>query len=158
IVLPVRRGSLAHCGLPALAGLLLLLGGCPKTTRPRPDAGPDAGPDASVPGPEDAGRDAAVAPDAGSDDAGTVVADDAGRPTIVLAVDFEGSPLGAYTDSRVRADWPGTRFTQSSRATIVEEGGNRFVRVLYPQGTWGSGTNGAQWQVGFGRSYQELWL
>src|SRR5690606_27041684 len=28
----------------------------------------------------------------------------------------------------------------------------------YPQGTWGSGTNGAQWQVGFGRSYQELWL
>src|SRR5690606_15373813 len=42
--------------------------------------------------------------------------------------------------------------------TIVDEGGERFVRVLYPTGAWGSGTSGAQWQVGLPSAYQELWL
>lgn len=143
---PVRR-------LHAVIGLAMvgtLLSGCPQTTRPRRDAGVtrDAGGDGGM----DAGGGAS---DAGARDAGRA---DAGSPDVVLAVDFEGSPLGAYSDPRVRADWPGTRFVMSSRATIVEEDGDRFVRVLYPAGGWGSSGSGAQWQVGFPRAYQELWL
>src|SRR5690606_19474068 len=129
---PVRR-------LHAVIGLAMvgtLLSGCPQTTRPRRDAGVtrDAGGDGGM----DAGGGAS---DAGARDAGRA---DAGSPDVVLAVDFEGSPLGAYSDPRVRADWPGTRFVMSSRATIVEEDGDRFVRVLYPAGGWGSSGSGAQ--------------
>lgn len=141
-------------GLVMLAGLLT---GCPKTTRPR-DAGADAGPrDAGALAPDGgAPPDGGSPPDAGPPDAG--VPEDGGGPRVILDVDFQASPTGAYSDPRVRADWPGTRWTMSSRATIVDEGGERFVRILYPAGAWGSATSGAQWQVGFPSAHQELWL
>jgi hypothetical protein len=136
----MRRYAPRRVAIAVAAAITLC--GCPKTSRPR-DAGAV---DAAQPR-----FDAHVAPpDAGTGDSGTV--------EIVLTVDFERSPLGAYGEGNVRNDWPGLRWASSERATIVEENGNRFVRILYPRGTFGTAANGAQWQVGFPAAYDELWL
>lgn len=79
------------------------------------------------------------------------------------SVDFQTSELGNYTDARLRADWEGIRWsTLQDRASIVDEGGNRFVRVQYPSGSVGNSEGGAQWATDFdriaGRNYDEFFV
>ena len=44
------------------------------------------------------------------------------------------------------------------RATIVEESGNRFLRVTYPANEFGPNNGGVQFKVPFGQTYDELYL
>ncbi|MEM9191948.1 MAG: polysaccharide lyase [Myxococcota bacterium] len=69
-------------------------------------------------------------------------------------VDFETTPLGDYNDARVRGDWPGVEWTQThGRVDVMDEDGNRFIRVRYPNNRVGpgSGGGGAQWKLNFER-------
>lgn len=65
-----------------------------------------------------------------------------------FSVDFQQSPIGTYTDARIRADWDNIRYTKaSSRAEITQDGQNRFVRVKYPKGQVGNDGGGATWEI-----------
>lgn len=81
----------------------------------------------------------------------------------LFGVDFQSSDPGPYTDAGLRSDWEGIRWsTLNDRASIEEEGGNRFVRVQYPRGGVGNGQGGAQWATEFqrfrGRTYDEMYV
>ncbi len=70
------------------------------------------------------------------------------RTGAFLSVDFQQSPIGTYTDARIRADWDNIRYTKaSSRAEITQDGQNRFVRVKYPKGQVGNDGGGATWEI-----------
>lgn len=131
--------------------LLVVLAGCTG------DLGVADGGDAGRA--RDAGaRDAGRARDAGEEDAGATR--DAGPPAeIVLSVDFEELEPGPYERAEVDAAWPTVRWASGlERCEIVEEDGDRFLRVHYPAGSVGPGEGGAQWWVDFDRSYGELYL
>ncbi len=83
--------------------------------------------------------------------------------TSLHTIDFAGTPLGEYTDADIEADWPGLMWANpNGRVSVVEENGNRFIRVSYPQGGVGPGEGGAQWrtdfQDGFGTTFEELYV
>lgn|GEM_PF-623921 len=93
--------------------------------------------------------------------------DDPGEPPVpsggLWAVDFQQSPVGTYTDDRVRADWQGTRWANTNgRVEVQDEAGNRYLRVSFPQGGVGPGNGGAQWMVDFapfrGRTFERLYV
>ena len=70
---------------------------------------------------------------------------------IVLSVDFETSAIGPYGRDEIEADWPGLRYAKTGdRANIVNEGGNRFVRIAFPEGAVGTDDGGSLWQVELG--------
>lgn len=75
-----------------------------------------------------------------------------------LSVNFQSNATGNYGDDQVRADWGGgaVRYaTTEGRATIVDEGGNRFLRVAYPDGKFGNDEAGAQWVLSLGSNAAE---
>jgi hypothetical protein len=159
---------------------LVLGSACPKTRRP--DGPADAAHDAGVSADSGPARDAnhecrpsegsrcdwetldgGHRVDASGGDAGLPPReDDAGCQRCsppILSIGFDESPLGPYTEAHLRRDWRNVRFIVSTEhATIVEEEGDRFVRVRFPEGTYGNRDGGASWQVGLGGSYGELWL
>ncbi len=117
----------------------------PEGSRPA-DAAAERGPDSAAPGEPDAGRRMNcrhLEPT---------------EPRAVFSADFEESPLGPYEEA-VASEWGDVRFVSSAeRATVLDEGDGRFLRIEYPEGTYGHRAGGAQWQSGFGESFEELWL
>jgi hypothetical protein len=78
-------------------------------------------------------------------------------------LDFAASPLGEYDAADVERDWPGMLWAKpNGRVNVIEENGNRFIRVKYPEGGVGPNEGGAQWKVdfkdGFDTSYDELYV
>lgn len=82
--------------------------------------------------------------------------------TVLVHVDFEADPVGAYTETMVEADFgsaPGwNNGLDEGRATIVEARGNRFLRITYPAGLYGPGDGGVQFEVALPSSHAELRL
>ncbi len=84
----------------------------------------------------------------------------------VLAVDFEASPLGGYSQEQVAIDWgidpPWNDGLDEGRADIVDDGaaygGGRSLRILYPQGSVGPGEGGAQFIIDLPQAYDELYV
>lgn len=85
-----------------------------------------------------------------------------GNPgAIVLSVDFDSTPLGAYAGSALDADWPGLVWQSAERCVIVEGEdaySGRSLRVFYPRGSVGPLEGGAQWRVELPELYDELFL
>ncbi len=78
-------------------------------------------------------------------------------------LNFGTSPLGEYDAADIKRDWPGVRWSRpDGRVNVIDENGNKFIRVNYPQGGVGPHEGGAQWQVdfkdGFGTDYDELYV
>ena len=72
---------------------------------------------------------------------------------VLLSVDFESSALGSYGREEIEADWPGLKYSKTGdRANIVDENGNRFVRIAFPEGAVGTNDGGSLWQVELGDS------
>lgn len=82
--------------------------------------------------------------------------------TVIVSADFAAAPLGAYTEDRVAADFggdpPWNDGLDEGRATIVDESGERFLRVTYPANQFGPGNGGVQFKVPFATGYDELYL
>ncbi|TVS20950.1 MAG: hypothetical protein EA424_01385 [Planctomycetaceae bacterium] len=68
-----------------------------------------------------------------------------------LTVDFDRTPLGEYTESHARQDWPGLQwFAFRGRGTIVEDAlgrAKRSLRIAYPEDSVGPGQGGGQFRV-----------
>ncbi|MEE9339640.1 MAG: hypothetical protein V3U87_16320 [Methylococcaceae bacterium] len=81
----------------------------------------------------------------------------------IFHLNFSKSPLGNYTHSDIKRDWPGVRWSEAfDRVKVVEESDNRFIRVKYPKGGVGPENGGAQWKIdfsnAFGTTYDELYI
>jgi hypothetical protein len=75
-------------------------------------------------------------------------------------VDFDGDPLGAYTPSRLAADWGRdigwSQGLSEGRARIVASDRGRSLRILYPKGSVGPGQGGAQFFIALAGAHDEL--
>ncbi|MBK9262765.1 MAG: hypothetical protein IPM54_23550 [Polyangiaceae bacterium] len=82
--------------------------------------------------------------------------------TEILHADFEKRAAGMYSESMVEGDFgfaaPWNNGLDEGRATIVEESGNRFLRVTYPANEVGPNQGGVQFKVPFGQTFDELYL
>jgi hypothetical protein len=82
---------------------------------------------------------------------------------VVYHNDFNDDPLGTYTVARLRADWLNPTWengVSQGRAVIIGEPEayeGRSLRIHYPAGSVGPQPGGAQWQLHFNRSYEELY-
>lgn len=81
----------------------------------------------------------------------------------IFHLNFSKSPLGNYTHSDIKRDWPGVRWSEAfDRVNVVKESNNRFIRVNYPKGGVGPKNGGAQWKIdfsdAFGTTYNELYI
>ncbi|MCF6205001.1 MAG: hypothetical protein L3J59_15260 [Methylococcaceae bacterium] len=81
----------------------------------------------------------------------------------IFHLNFSQSPLGNYTHSDIKRDWPGVRWSEAfDRVKVVNESNNRFIRVNYPKGGVGPENGGAIWKVdfsdAFGTTYNELYI
>jgi len=100
---------------------------------------------------------------ASSADAPTLLFPGSERVEGFFRLNFSSSPLGEYDIADVERDWPGVLWASpGGRVNVVEENGDRFLRVNYPQGGVGPREGGAQWKVdfmdAFGTTYDELYL
>ena len=82
--------------------------------------------------------------------------------TVIVQADFQARAEGLYAQSMVVEDF-GFAATWNNgldegRATIVDEAGEKFLRVSYPQGVYGPGDTGIQFKVPFGQTYTELYF
>jgi hypothetical protein len=79
-----------------------------------------------------------------------------------MRVDFEADAVGIYTEDMVAADFgvapPWNDGLDEGRATIVDESGDRFLRVTYPAAEYGPGDGGVQFQIALPSAYGELYL
>lgn len=77
-----------------------------------------------------------------------------------LAIDFQSSPTGSYDEARIRSEWPSVRYANTGgRNTIVDEDGNRFLRVEFPRGEVGHNRAGTLWKIDLDdNSADELYL
>ncbi len=75
---------------------------------------------------------------------------------------FQGQSLGTYGRSDVASDFgvaaPWDNGLSQGRATIAEEGNNRFLRVTYPANQYGPNNGGVQFEVDLGGTYSELFF
>ncbi|NUP04566.1 MAG: hypothetical protein HOW73_00715 [Polyangiaceae bacterium] len=80
----------------------------------------------------------------------------------ILHADFEAAAEGEYTEDMVAADFgaepPWNDGLDQGRASIVDDGGERFLRVTYPANEYGPGDGGVQFKVPLNDSYEELHL
>lgn len=93
---------------------------------------------------------------------GTTGAGGEGAGDALLHADFERTAPGPYTEDEVAADFggapPWNDGLDEGRASIVEEGGNRFLRVTYTANRYGPGDGGVQFKVPLGGTYEQLYL
>jgi hypothetical protein len=78
-------------------------------------------------------------------------------------LNFSASSIGKYDKNAIKRDWLGVLWANpNDRVNVMEENGNRFIRVEYPQGGVGPSEGGAQWKVdfmdAFGTTYNELYV
>jgi hypothetical protein len=81
---------------------------------------------------------------------------------LLMNATFGSAAIGAYAQSNVEGDF-GARATWNNgltegRAVIVEEAGNRFLRVTYVGGAFGPDAGGVQFVVALGASYDEMYF
>jgi hypothetical protein len=108
---------------------------------------------------------AACIPDRSAPPLASPVEGGAARPAppaeVLLRVDFEKDPLGAYTQNQLAADWGSVegrgQGLDEGRATIVATDHGKSLRVLYPRGSVGPSEGGAQFMVKLPRGYDELY-
>lgn len=80
----------------------------------------------------------------------------------LLHANFDAASVGPYSQAAVAADF-GRAATwndglDEGRAAIVEEAGEKFLRVTYPGGQFGPAAGGVQFKVALGGSYDELFF
>jgi len=68
-------------------------------------------------------------------------------PEVGLADDFSAATPGPLDPAYLEDAWNATYTDSVSRASVVDEGDNRFVRVLYPEGAVGATDSGATWRA-----------
>lgn len=75
---------------------------------------------------------------------------------------FDAATPGPYAEAAVEADFNGAPTwndgLDEGRATIVEEGNQRFLRVTYPANQFGPANGGVQFKVPLGGSHDELFF
>jgi len=109
---------------------------------------------------EDASSDAATG-DAGDVDGAPI---DAGPDpaSYLVHAHFTGAALGPYARSEVAADFgatpPWDNGLSQGRATIEAEGGDRFLRVTYPDAVYGPSEGGVQFLVDLHGDHDELYF
>lgn len=88
--------------------------------------------------------------------------DGAGPGVDILSATFEGQTVGLYTEAMVAADFGSAPAwndgLDEGRASIVDEGGGKFLRVTYPANLYGPGDAGVQFIIEFPEAYQELYF
>lgn len=70
----------------------------------------------------------------------------------VFTFDFSGTP-GPYTVEQWRKDWPGCEYEDGlaeGHGELVMRENKPWLRVLYPQGSFGADKGGAGWRFAFG--------
>lgn len=80
----------------------------------------------------------------------------------IVHADFQQREPGVYSEDMVPGDFVGkptwNNGLDEGRASIVDEAGNRFLRVTYPADEYGPANGGVQFKVPLGETYQELYL
>lgn len=80
----------------------------------------------------------------------------------LLHATFAAATPGSYAEESVEADFNGAPTwndgLDEGRASIVEEGDERFLRVTYPANQYGPANGGVQFKVPLGGSYEELFF
>ena len=80
----------------------------------------------------------------------------------LLHATFTAAAPGTYAEEAVQADFNGAPTwndgLDEGRASIVEEGDERFLRVTYPANQYGPANGGVQFKVPLGGSYEELFF
>lgn len=75
---------------------------------------------------------------------------------------FTAAALGAYRRASVEADFgvaaPWDNGLGAGRATVEQEGENKFLRVTYPNAVYGPANGGVQFVVDLGGDYDELYF
>ena len=74
------------------------------------------------------------------------------------SIDFNQSQLGSYDYNDVYQEWGKPLYQVLSRTNILEENGNRYLRVDYPRGGFGPSQSGAIWETKFDQKYEELYV
>jgi len=75
------------------------------------------------------------------------------RAEPLFTFDFSGA-AGPYTVARWEKDWPGCEYEDGlaeGHGEIVSREGVNWLRVLYPQGSFGADKGGAGWRFPFAR-------
>lgn len=79
-----------------------------------------------------------------------------------MNVTFDSSAVGKYTQDDVASDFGRSENWNNGldegRATIVSESGQKFLRITYVGGKYGPSDGGVQFNVPFGKSYNELYF
>ena len=82
--------------------------------------------------------------------------------TVLLHADFQTRNAGPYTQAMVDADFSGipswNNGLDAGRATIVDEAGEKFLRVAYVGAAFGPTDNGVQFLVPLSGTFEELYL
>ncbi len=74
--------------------------------------------------------------------------DNASTGVFNLYVDFEGQETGVYDEVDLQEDFNDINWSRlDGRALIAEEGGNKYLRIEYPAGAYGSRNSGASFVV-----------
>ena len=87
---------------------------------------------------------------------------DVATGSVIIKADFQQRTPATYSESMVTGDfgkdggW--NNGLDQGRASIVDEDGNRFLRVTYVGGAYGPDDGGVQFKVPFGIAYDELYL
>jgi len=80
----------------------------------------------------------------------------------IFHASFTAAQVGAYAEADVAADFgsapPWNDGLNQGRASIVDEAGEKFLRVNYPAGQYGPSKGGVQFIVDLGGSYDELFF
>ncbi len=79
----------------------------------------------------------------------------------LLSVNFSNNGTGGYSESDVRNDFGAIEWARTSRASIRDDGGNKYLRVEYPAGSVGPDEGGAGFTADFNRSigaHDELYI
>lgn len=80
----------------------------------------------------------------------------------LIHADFQKTAPGEYTEAMVDSDFgsapPWNNGLDEGRASIVDEGGSRFLRVTYTGNQYGPSDGGVQFKVPLKDTYQELYL
>lgn len=85
-----------------------------------------------------------------------------GTRALLMHADFQSRDVGAYTQAMVVGDFSGAATwnngMDAGRSTIVDENGERFLRITYAATVYGPDAGGVQFVVPFGGTYEELYL
>lgn len=163
--------GLAGCGASQIAdhtNTAASTGGAASSSPPMPVGGAlangGAAPDGGAVGGAGATRPAPSGQPAlgGTGGASTSTASGGSGAQDLMHADFQARPAGLYTQEMVSQDFGGKPTwndgLDEGRASIVDERGERFLRVTYAAGIYGPADGGVQFLVPLSGSSEELYL